>query len=197
MLAKRLKSVLPSIISNTQSAFIPGRLLAENVLLATELVQGYNWKKISRRAMLKVDLKKAFDSVNWDFILNILHAMSFPPSFINLISECITTTRFSVCINGELCGYFKGTKGLRQGDPLSPYLFVLAVEVFSQMLNRDYQIQKIGYHPMASDPHVSHLAFADDIMIFFDGTESSLRNVAGVINGFAKWSGLEMNKSKT
>lgn len=68
LLTNRLKKVLPSVISNTQSAFIPGRLLVENVLLATELVQGYNWKKISKRSMLKVDLKKTFDSLRWTFI---------------------------------------------------------------------------------------------------------------------------------
>lgn len=107
LLADRLKQVLPSIISNTQSAFIPGRLLAENVLLATELIQGYNWKRISKRSMLKVDLKKAFDSINWSFIVRILQALGFPDSFVNLIYQCISTTRFSVAINGELCGYLR------------------------------------------------------------------------------------------
>ncbi|KAL0758366.1 hypothetical protein Bca101_074516 [Brassica carinata] len=169
LLANRLKKVLPSVISNTQSAFIPGRLLVENVLMATELVQGYNWKNITKRSILKVDLKKAFDSINWSFIFLILRALGFPDSFINLISQCITTTRFSVAVNGELGGYFKGARGLRQGDPLSPYLYVLSMEVLGQMLNKNYSTGLIGYHPLASDPVVTHLAFADDIMIFFDG----------------------------
>lgn len=91
----------------------------ENVLMATELIQGYNWKNISKRSLLKVDLKKAFDSLNWDFILLLLKALCFPESFINLIAQCITTTMFSVSVNGELGGYFKGPRGLRQGDPLS------------------------------------------------------------------------------
>ena len=162
LLANRLKQVLPRLISNVQSAFIPGRLLVENVLLATELVKGYNWKAISKRCMLKVDLRKAFDTLNWSFILNTLEAMDFPPMFRQLIEQCITTTRFSVAINGELCGYFRGTKGLRQGDPLSPYLFVLALEVFSQMLRGKFSDGSIGYHPKASSPSVTHLAFADE-----------------------------------
>lgn len=136
--------------------------------MATELVQGYNWKNISKRSMLKVDLKKTFDSINWAFIMLILQVLGFPPSFVNLIYQCISTTRFSVAVNGEFCGYFKRARGLRQGDPLSPYLFVLAMEVFSQMINKEFVSGAIGYHPAATNPNVTHLAFADDIMIFFD-----------------------------
>jgi len=197
ILANRLKSVLPELIANSQSAFIPGRLLVENVLLATELIQGYNHKNISARGMLKVDLKKAFDSVHWEYILNMLKAMCFPSHFIRLIGECITTTRFSVCVNGETCGFFKGTKGLRQGDPLSPYLFVLAMEGFTQMLTKSYNNNLIGRHPSATNPLVSHLAFADDIMVFFDGNSQSLEKIADVLQDFSVSSGLSMNKSKT
>lgn len=197
LLANRIKSALPQLISAAQSAFVPGRLLVENVLLATELVAGYKWKDISKRCMLKVDLQKAFDSINWDFVLNTLEALGFPSHFRRLIAQCITTTRFSISINGELCGYFKGTKGLRQGDPLSPYLFVIALEVFSQMLNARYRAGDIGFHPKTADPEVTHLAFADDIMIFFDGEKKSLLNIVETMDVFATWSGLRMNKKKT
>lgn len=197
ILANRLKQVLPLVISNTQSAFIPGRLLVENVLMATELIQGYNWKNITKRSTLKIDLKKAFDSLNWSFILLILRALRFPDSYVHLISQCITTTRFSVAVNGELGGYFRGARGLRQGDPLSPYLFVLAMEVLAQLLNNDYFNGQIGYHPSASNPPVTHLAFADDIMVFFDGQQSSLERIAATLDGFSAWSGLTMNRQKT
>lgn len=178
LLAERLKQTLPLIISNSQSVFIPGRLLVENVLMATELIQGYNWKKISKGSMLKVDLKKSFDSINWSYIVLILRALGFPEAFVNLIFQCISTTRFSVAINGELCGYFKGARGLRQGDPLSPYLFVLAMEVFSQMINKEFASGMIGYHPAASNPFVTHLAFADDIMIFLWSLQLSSTNLS-------------------
>lgn len=197
LLANRLKQILPSIISNSQSAFIPGRSLAENVLLATELVESYKWKSISKRSMLKVDLQKAFDTVNWDFVINTLTGLNFLVSFVNLIRHCITTTRFSVSINGELCGYFKGTRGLRQGDPLSPYLFVLVMEVFCQMLKKNFSNGSIGLHPSASQPQVTHLSFADDIMVFFDGEKMSLENIAKTLHDFSLWSGLTMNQSKT
>ncbi|XP_048605373.1 uncharacterized protein LOC106386312 [Brassica napus] len=197
LLANRLKAALPKLIFSAQSTFVPGRLLAENVLLATELVAGYKWKDISKRCILKVDLQKAFDSINWDFVLNTLEALEFPTHFRKLVSQCITTTRFSVSVNGELCGYFKGTKGLRQGDPLSPYLFVIALEVFSQMLNVKFRAEDIGYHPWTADLEVTHLAFADDLMIFFDGEKNSFANIVDTMELFATWSGLRMNKEKT
>ncbi|WZY96943.1 hypothetical protein YC2023_069272 [Brassica napus] len=197
LLANRLKDLLPTLISSSQSAFVPGRLLVENVLLATELVSGYNWKKISKRCMLKIDLQKAFDTLDWDFILFTLEALNFPPSFRKLIGKCLTSTHFSVAINGESCGYFKGTRGLRQGDPLSPYLFVLALEVFSQLLIKKYVDGSVGFHPQTKDLQVTHLSFADDLMIFSDGSVNSVKCIADTLEDFALWSGLRMNKSKT
>ncbi|XP_048604962.1 uncharacterized protein LOC106398491 [Brassica napus] len=180
LLANRLKDHLSTLISTSQSAFVPGRLLVENVLLATELVSGYNWKKITKRCMLKVDFQKAFDTLDWDFVLYTLEALEFPLIFRNLIKKCLTTTRFSVAINGEPCGYFKGTIGLRQSDPLSPYLFVLALEVFTQQLKRKYIDGSIGFHPQ------HFLSQAD-----------SVRCIADTMEEFDLWSGLRMNKSKT
>lgn len=119
------------MISRNQSAFIPGRNIAENVLLAQELVRNYHRKDGKRRCTLKIDLMKAYDSVNWDFIIHCLACLGFPGKFINWIKVCITSPRFSVSLNDTLMGYFKGAKGLRQGDPLSPYLFVIAMEVLS------------------------------------------------------------------
>ncbi|KAL1192896.1 Secreted RxLR effector protein 78 [Cardamine amara subsp. amara] len=134
LLASRLQDLLPSVISHTQSAFIKGRLLVENVLLATEIIQGYGRKNIEPRAMLKVDIRKAFDSVRWDFILTILKVIGLPHRFINWISKCLTSPTFSVLVNGNIGGFFKSTRGLRQGVALSPYLFVLVMEIFSKLL---------------------------------------------------------------
>ncbi|XP_010462886.1 PREDICTED: uncharacterized protein LOC104743514 [Camelina sativa] len=197
LLANRLKAVLPDLIANSQSAFIHGRLLVENILLAMELVEGYNLKNITARGMLKVDLKKAFDSIHWEFITNTLKALNFPPHFVKLINECITTPTFSISVNGESCGYFKGTKGLRQGDAISPYLFTLAMEVFTQMINKSFNNNLIGHHPTTTNPQVTHLAFADDIMVFFDGQKESLQNITKVLQDFENISGLAMNKDKT
>ncbi|XP_013709779.2 uncharacterized protein LOC106413574 [Brassica napus] len=185
------------VISPSQSAFMPGRLLSENVLLATEIIQGYNRSNISPRGMLKVDLHKAFDSVRWDFILAALETLGIPEKFINWINQCLSTASFTLAINGCSSGFFKSSKGLRQGDPLSPYLFVLAMEVFTRLLTSRFENGSINYHPGTAELNISHLMFADDVMIFFDGTSNSLHGITETLDDFASWSGLYMNRHKT
>ena len=196
LLASRLKEILPLMISKAQSAFLPGRLLAENVLLSTVLVNGYNSQSLTPRGMLKVDLRKAFDSVRWDFILASLQALAIPDNYISLIQECLSTASFSVSVNGVSGGFFKSTKGIRQGDPLSPNLFVLAMEGMSRLLLSRYEAGSIGYHPRTEDLNITHLMFADDVMIFFDGTSNSLHGISECLDDFASWSGLHMNTTK-
>lgn len=97
----------------------------------------------------------------------------------------------------KLRRFFESTKGLRQGDPLSPYLFVLAMEVFSRLLQSHFDAGYIHYHPRTSDLNISHLMFADDVMVFFDGGSSSLHGISEALDDFASWSGLKMNRDKT
>lgn len=197
LLATRLQALLPLAISHNQSAFLSGRLLTENVLLATEIVQGCNRSNISPRAMLKVDIRKAFDTVRWDFILSSLKALGLPDRFIGWIRECICTPTFSISVNGHSDGFFKSTRGLRQGDPLSPYLFLLAMESFSKLLQSRFDSGYISYHPKTAELKISHLMFADDMMVFFDGSSSSLHGIYETLDDFAGWSGLQMNREKT
>ncbi|CAA7020367.1 unnamed protein product [Microthlaspi erraticum] len=197
LLASRLQQILLQVISPSQSAFMPGRLLSENVLLATEIVHGYNWRNIEPRGMLKVDLRKAFDSVRWDFVLATLKAIGIPNSFVNWINQCLSSATFIVSVNGNSGGFFESKKGLRQGDPLSPYLFVLAMEVFSKLLQSRFDAGYIHYHPKTEELNISHLMFADDVMVFFDRGTSSLHGISEALDDFASWSGLQMNKDKT
>lgn len=129
ILANMLKKLLPRIISDTQSAFMQGRLLMENVLLASELVKGYQKDTVSPRCVMKIDISKAFDSVQWDFFLKCLKVLGFPEKFIHWMELCIGSPSFSVQVNGDLAGYFQSSRGLRQGCSLSPYLFVLCMNV--------------------------------------------------------------------
>lgn len=185
LLATRLQALLPLAISHNQSTFLSGRLLTENVLLATEIVQGYNRSNISPRAMLKVDIRKAFDTVRWDFILSSLKALGLPDRFIGWIRECICTPTFSISVNGHSDGFFKSTRGLRQGDPLSPYLFLLAMESFSKLLQSRFDSGYISYHPKTAELKISHLMFVDDMMVFFDGSSSSLHGIYETLDDFA------------
>lgn len=147
--------------------------------------------------MLKVDLTKAFDSIRWDFIIWILRAISIPEIFITSIYQCISTASFSVSINGASCGFFRITRGIRQGDPMSPYMFVLAMEGLSRLLGSRFEPGNIGYHPRTYELKISHLMFADDVMIFFDDSSGSLHGITECLDDFASWSGLRINISKT
>ena len=117
--------------------------------------------------MLKVDLRKAFDTIRWDFIIRTLKALSIPHKFIGWVYQCISTASFTISVNGSSSGFFESTNGIRQGDPMSPYIFVLAMEAFSRLLLSRFESELIGYHPMTSDLKLTHLMFADDVMIFF------------------------------
>ena len=135
IMGNRLKRYMPCLVSLNQSAFIARRSIADNVMLAQELVKGYSRGSLSARCTIKIDLHKAFDTLDWEFILAVLSAMKFPPIFIEWIRGCITTSRFSISVNGGLVGFFKGARGVKEGDPLSPYLFVLAMNVLSKLLD--------------------------------------------------------------
>lgn len=197
IISNRLKCVLPDVVLPNQTAFVKDRLLLENVLLASEVLNGYHSKKSSLRIALKIDISKAFDSVRWDFILIALHAYNIPANIISAIKACITTPAFSLSINGVTAGYFKGRTGLRQGDPLSPVLFVLVMNVLSIMLDNAAKAGIFDYHPGCSHIQLTHLAFADDLLIFSDGSEKSLAGVFSILSQFEKLSGLAVNIHKT
>lgn len=139
LLVKRLKPMLPSLIVPNQTAFVKGRLLVENTSLAGELVQGYHKNTGTKRVTIKVDIAKAFDTLSWTFLFSCLRSLSVPEQFLSWLRACICTPNYTVSYNGFVNGYFKGTRGLRHGDPLSPYLFVIAMNALSLMLNKAAQ----------------------------------------------------------
>ncbi|KAL0439803.1 UNVERIFIED_CONTAM: Retrovirus-related Pol polyprotein from type-2 retrotransposable element R2DM [Sesamum latifolium] len=159
--------ILDTLISPSQNAFVPGRSIGDNILLAQELFCGYNHQHLPPRCALKVDLRKAYDTVEWDFLRAVLILFGFPEQFIGWIVECVTTPSFSVCLNGSPHGYFKGARGLRQGDPMSPYLVVLVMEVLSLLL-RQFIDQDGGfsYHWKCEAMQLCQLGFADDLLLF-------------------------------
>lgn len=140
---------------------------------------------------------KAFDSVHWSFSQNIFTAINIPIRFADWVFECISGARFSVALKGGSVGYFEGKKGLRQGDPLSPYLFVMAIQVLSKLLDSAAAIGRISYHPRCSKLALSHLGFANDLMIFWKGDLYSLRSALAVFDNFYRLSGLKLNPLKT
>nr|XP_009628789.1 uncharacterized protein LOC104119081 [Nicotiana tomentosiformis] len=115
MLCLRLWKMLLEIISANQSAFVEGRSIAQNILICEDLVRLYNKKNTTKSFLIKIDLKKAYDSVEWEFVEDMLYVLNFPCKFIRWIMTCITTTQYTIAINGGIYGNITGKKGLRQG----------------------------------------------------------------------------------
>ncbi|XP_010544463.1 PREDICTED: uncharacterized protein LOC104817082 [Tarenaya hassleriana] len=197
ILASRLKPILEKLISRNQAAFLKRRLMLENILLAAELIRDYNRPSAQPQAMLKIDIRKAFDTIKWSFITKILHAIGLPTTFVGWIKTCITTPKFSISVNGEPAGYFPGGRGLRQGDPISPYLFILSMEVLSRMLDESARQGKLKPQQGCVDPLITHLSFADDVIIFSAANRESITEIKDVLYQFESFSGLKINQSKS
>ena len=197
IMANRLKKYMPQMVSNSQSAFIPGRSISDNILMAQELVRGYGRSTLSPRCAIKIDLQKTFDTLDRRFILQVLTVMQFPSRYIGWIRSCITNPMFSISINGGLVGYFKGARGVRQRDPLSPYLFVIAMNVLSKLLDAAAKHGVFMYHPKCKKISLTHLCFADDLLIFSKGNLSSILGIQNVLNVFYAMSGLQLNCAKS
>jgi len=134
VLSNRLRKVMSSVISENQSAFIHGRQILDGILIANEIVE--DAKRLKKDLLLfKVDFEKAFDSIDWSYLEAVMKKMNFPTLWRKWIMECVSTASASVLVNGSPTDKFKFERGLRQGDPLSPFLFLIAVEGLNVMMN--------------------------------------------------------------
>jgi hypothetical protein len=193
LLAGRLACTLPTIISPLQNAFLGGRFMSDNINLVQELLRQYGRKRSSPRCLLKVDFRKAFDSVHWVFLEQLLLQLGFPGRFVSLLMQCVSTVSYSVAVNGDLHGFFMGKSGVRQGDPLSPYLFICCMEYFSRMLTLASQQPGFRFHPKCQSHRLTHLAFADDILLLSRGDATSVRWLLRQLHLFGQTSGLVIN----
>ena len=200
VLANRLSSVLSTIISPSQNAFVQGRQITDSVLVENECLDS-RLKEGVPGVICKLDVEKAYDHVNWNFLLYLLERCGFCLKWRKWIHYCISTTRFSILINGSPEGFFGSSRGIRQGDSLSPLLFAIVMEALSRMMNRAVENGLLSDFKVGSrDTHwvdMSHLLFTDDTLIFSDANPEHIFNLRLLFTWFEAISGLRINFNKS
>ncbi|WOG89983.1 hypothetical protein DCAR_0209224 [Daucus carota subsp. sativus] len=200
VMANRLKEVLNVVVSDTQSAFIPGRLISDNIMISYEIMHYLKRKKVGKDGFmaLKLDMSKAYDRIEWSFLKSILLKMGFSKWWVHLVLQCVTTVKYSI-VHGEYeMGPIIPTRGIRQGDPLSPYLFIICAEGLSSLIRR-YERQNWihGIKVCRSAPVVSHMLFADDSYFYVKADTTEASKVIELLNIYEKASGQKINNDKS
>ncbi|XP_057812491.1 uncharacterized protein LOC131026578 [Salvia miltiorrhiza] len=198
ILASRLNEVAAVIVSANQFGFISGRSIQECILMASECVNCMEHSVQGKNMALKVDIRKAFDTLSWDFVEVVLDSFGFPQMFRHWIRVIFQSARISILFNGEQHGFFGCSRGVRQGDPLSPVLFGLAEEVLSHLLLDAADRGFIARMRMSrSLLFPSHLLYADDVLLFCKATRRSCRMIESILQIYASVSGQFCNKAKS
>jgi hypothetical protein len=200
VLANRLALVLDGIISESQNSFVGGRKILDSVLIANECLDS-RLKSCIPGLICKLDIEKAYDHVNWECLYSLMDRMGFGSRWIRWMRACTSTVRFSVIVNGSPTGFFDSSRGLRQGDPLSPLLFLLIMEVLSRILRRSVERGFItGFQVGRNDQSnvsVSHLLYADDTILFCEAHPEQILYIRMVLTCFEAVTGLKVNMTKS
>ncbi|KAL5548851.1 hypothetical protein UlMin_004082 [Ulmus minor] len=191
------QKVLEETISLAQGAFVHNRQILDVVLVATEAVEDYRIRG-ERGVIFKVDFEKAYDHVNWDFLDFVLEKKGFGVRWRSWMRGCISSVNFSIMINGKPRGRFGASRGLRQGDPLSPFLFILVADILGRMMDKAVRIGEVkGFKVGREEEVVSHLQFVDDTLFLLEPDKSNIEKVNTILKFFSMCSGLKINMNKS
>ncbi|CAM8901772.1 unnamed protein product [Rhodiola kirilowii] len=200
VLANRLKELLPSVISQNQSAFVEGRLITDNILIAHEVlhfIKGAHKQKTGY-VSIKLDMSKAYDRLEWKFLERMMLSMGFSIEWVKKVMMCVTTVKYRVRINDRISDRIIPTRGLRQGDPISPYLFLICAEWLTHTLNKYQELGLIqGAKICRGAPTITHLMFADDCLLFLKARRDALHWVRSVLHRYELISGQKVNLAKS
>lgn len=200
VIVNRMRGVLDGVVDQSQSAFVLGRLISDNILIGFECMHWLRKHKGKKDgyAALKLDMRKAYDQVEWIYLEAIMRKIQFPERFVKLITNCVSTVTYSFNLNQKDFGKILPTRGLQQGDPLSPFLFVLCAQGLSFILQHHIKRNSLqGIHMGLEAPMISHLFFADDNLVFFKATmgNSLIIRSCLVDYGKASWQIVNFEKS--
>ncbi|KAL6210713.1 hypothetical protein ACLB2K_015945 [Fragaria x ananassa] len=200
IMIKRLRPLLTKCILKNQGAFALGRSIHDNILIAHEIFSDFNQRSGRNGAMaVKLDLEKAYDLLDWSYIYDCLIQFGFNSNWSNFVLDLINSVSFSILMKGRQKGWFRPLRGIRQGDPLSPYIFILVMEPLIRQLDKLARNNKaqVGLLSSPFGFRVSNLMFADNCLIFAKATKKAAGNINTVLNAFAAASGQKINLHKS
>lgn len=183
VLTKRLSKVLGEVIGKSQNAFVEGGQILDAVMIASELVDELVGLK-KEGILCKIDMEKAYDHVCWDFVDYMLRRMSFGCKWRTWVMKCISTTSFTVMVNGGPSNFFKASRGLRQGDLLPPLLFLTIMKAFNRLIEKAGELKLLNGVAVGRGEEsvkISHLFFADDTLIFCEPTVNALLHLRCIL----------------
>ncbi|KAG7598158.1 Ribonuclease H domain [Arabidopsis suecica] len=200
VLSLRLKKLLPDLISETQSAFVAGRLITDNILIAQENFHALRTNPACKKKFMaiKTDMSKAYDRVEWSFLRALMLKMGFAQRWVDWIIFCISSVSYKVLINGSPRGIIRPSRGIRQGDPISPFLFILCTEALvAKLKDAEWHGRIQGLQISRASPSTSHLLFADDSLFFCKADPTQGREIIEILRTYGEASGQQLNTAKS
>ncbi|XP_039129019.1 uncharacterized protein LOC120265197 [Dioscorea cayenensis subsp. rotundata] len=198
ILAIRIKNVLPKIIGRERCGFVSNRSPFDNIIALQEVVHSMDRdSKNPPRMLVKLDIEKAYDTLSWNAILATLYRMNFPSRWISWIKACISSASFSFLINRQPSPWIKSSRGLRQGDPLSSYLFIIVAQNLTALLNFSLRQNMIPGFNLDLNRNFNHLMYADDLILVTHATRKTARNINLCFSIYDRLTSQRANKSKS